>query len=54
MPVALGVVSALLVGWLWGGLREPATIHDESAYLLQARIFASGRLAAEPPRRRGL
>lgn len=49
MPVALGLLTALIVGWLWGGLAEPATIHDESAYLLQAELFASGRLSAEPP-----
>ncbi len=43
------MLSALFVGWLWGGLREPATIHDESAYLLQAELSASGRLAADAP-----
>jgi hypothetical protein len=49
MPVALGLLTALIVGWLWGGLVEPATIHDESAYLLQAELLASGRFSAEPP-----
>ncbi len=45
-PYALGALSALGIAWLWGSLAAPAAIHDEAAYLLQARIFASGQLSA--------
>ena len=48
-PVVVGVLSALFIAWLWGSLAKPAFIHDETAYLLQAEIFASGRLSADPP-----
>lgn len=48
-PVVLGALTALLSVWMWGSLSAPAVIHDESAYLLQARIFASGHLSAPPP-----
>ena len=48
-PVVVGVLTALFVAWIWGSLSEPATIHDEAAYLLQAEIFASGRISADPP-----
>jgi hypothetical protein len=50
VPVAAGVISALLTWYVWGSLDEPGTIHDEQAYLLQARIFAEGRwTGAAPP-----
>jgi hypothetical protein len=48
-PLAIFAATALFLAWVWGSLAEPAFIHDEAAYLLQARIFASGRLAAPPP-----
>jgi hypothetical protein len=34
------VLSALLSLWLWGTLSRTPVIHDESAYLLQAQLFA--------------
>jgi hypothetical protein len=48
-PVAVGIATALFVAWIWGSLAEPPTIHDEAAYRLQAEIFASGQISAEPP-----
>jgi hypothetical protein len=48
-PGLVGLASALFLATLWGSLREPGVVHDEAAYLLQARIFASFRLAADPP-----
>jgi hypothetical protein len=44
--VVCGVVTALLTWWVWGSLDQVAVFHDEAAYLLQAKIFASGRWAA--------
>lgn len=48
-PIVAGIFAALLVAWQWGGLRAPAVVHDEAAYLLQAELFATGRWAAPPP-----
>ena len=46
VPLILGVVTAAFMGWLFGGLDQVATVHDEAAYLLQARIYASGHWVA--------
>ncbi len=48
-PAVAGAITALFLGWLWGSLAEPAWIHDEAAYVLQAKIFASGQLSAPAP-----
>jgi len=48
-PVAAGVVTALLVWWVSGSLHRLPVIHDETAYLLQAAIFAHGRWTAPAP-----
>jgi hypothetical protein len=48
-PAVAGALTALFLGWMWGSLTEPASIHDEAAYLLQAKIFASGQLSAPAP-----
>jgi hypothetical protein len=44
--VVVGLVTAAFMTWLWGGLNQVAVIHDEAAYLLQARIYASGHWSA--------
>jgi hypothetical protein len=43
-PWIAGALSTLVLGVIWGSLRPIATIHDESAYLLQAQLLATGRL----------
>ena len=49
-PIALGVISALLVWWWVGWHRNPAPmVQDEAAYLLQAALFARGRWTGEAP-----
>jgi hypothetical protein len=42
MPVACGLISALVMGWIWSGSHFIANIADESAYVLQAQIFSKG------------
>ncbi len=49
MPALLGLVSALVVLWVWGSLAEPPSNHDEASYLLQANLFAHGRWAWPSP-----
>ncbi|MEP7064588.1 MAG: glycosyltransferase family 39 protein [Gemmatimonadota bacterium] len=46
MPVVIGVITAVFMTWLWGGLDQVAVVHDEAAYLLQAKIYAGGRWTA--------
>ncbi|MFL5384291.1 MAG: glycosyltransferase family 39 protein [Longimicrobiaceae bacterium] len=48
-PAVFGVLPALAAAWVWGGVRVVPVFHDEASYLLQARIFASGRWASPPP-----
>jgi len=48
-PYVAGGLSAMLTLYVWGSLVEPGVIHDERAYLLQARIFAAGRWTGEVP-----
>jgi hypothetical protein len=48
-PLAIGALTALFLAWAWGSLSEPAFIHDEQAYLLQAAIFAGGQLSGPTP-----
>jgi 4-amino-4-deoxy-L-arabinose transferase-like glycosyltransferase len=42
----IGLVTAVFMAWLWGGLDQVAVIHDEAAYLLQAKIYAGGHWTA--------
>ena len=48
-PAALGLVTIIVVRFVWRSFGEPGVIHDERAYLLQAEIFARGRWTASPP-----
>jgi hypothetical protein len=45
-PIAFGLLTAMEIGWVWGSSNPLPLIADETAYLLQARIFASGRWTA--------
>src|SRR5262245_237557 len=47
IAIALGSLVALFTWWLWGSWSPRAVGSDETAYLLQARIFASGRAVAD-------
>ena len=49
VPVAVGCGAVLLTAWIWGGLRAPAVVHDEAAYLLQGALFARGRWTLPSP-----
>jgi hypothetical protein len=46
LPLLFGAITAVFTAWLFGGLDQVAIIHDEAAYLLQARIYASGHWVA--------
>lgn len=46
MPLVIGVITAAFMTWLWGGLNQVAVIHDEAAYLLQAKTYAQGAWTA--------
>jgi hypothetical protein len=48
-PLLAAAVTGLLAVFVWRSLHEPATIHDEQAYLLQAETFARGRWTGTPP-----
>lgn len=48
-PVAVGVATAIILTAAWGSWRQPPVVHDEAAYLLQARIFATGHWTAPSP-----
>jgi hypothetical protein len=41
-PAAAGILAAGTAWWSWGSLHPLPIIHDEAAYLLQARLFAGG------------
>lgn len=45
-PLFVGAITAVFMTWLWGGLDQVAVIHDEAAYLLQAKIYAGGHWTA--------
>ncbi len=49
MVLAVGVISALSFKYEWGTLRELPLVHDEAAYILQARLFATGKWADSAP-----
>ncbi len=43
------LVTAGIVWWLWGSLRPEPWVYDEAAYLLQAKILATGHWAVPGP-----
>jgi hypothetical protein len=42
LPLVCGVISAVVMGWVWIGSHFIPNIADESAYVLQAQIFSQG------------
>ena len=48
-PVAAGIITALLVAFVWGGLDVPGVYHDERAYVVQARLLALFSWTAPAP-----
>src|SRR5215207_348350 len=48
-PLAFGLVFGATVWWSWGQLHPLGLLHDEMAYVLQARLFAEGRWTAPAP-----
>ena len=48
-PVVLGLLTGAATWYVWGSLTRTAVVHDESAYLLQAELFARLRFTAPTP-----
>src|SRR5262249_31607695 len=48
-PWIAGAVTAAVIAWVWSATRWQPVFHDESAYLLQAGIFAGGHWSDPPP-----
>ena len=48
-PFAVGALSFGAVWWVWGSLTPPPLVSDEVSYLLQAKLFVSGRWSAPAP-----
>ncbi len=48
--LAVAACTALFYWWVWGGtLSATPRVHDEAAYLLQARLFSGGHWTAPGP-----
>jgi len=46
-PLVLGAASAAVAAFIWG-INPPPVIHDETAYLFQARLFSHGHWVGPP------
>ena len=49
VPVVVGLLTGAATWYVWGSLTRTAVVHDESAYLLQAELFARLRFTAPTP-----
>ena len=47
--LVVGLLSTLTFTYEWSSLNEPPLVHDEAAYILQARLFAAGKWADSVP-----
>jgi hypothetical protein len=47
--LAIGIITAITFAYEWGTLRAAPLVHDEAAYVLQARIFAAGKWTDSAP-----
>jgi hypothetical protein len=47
--IAVAIISLLAIWWVWAAVNPLPVVEDESSYLLQSRIFASGRWTAPSP-----
>lgn len=48
-PIVVAVLTGLATWFVWGSLARTTVVHDESAYLLQAQLFAQLRFTAPTP-----
>jgi hypothetical protein len=48
-PVVVGALTGIATWYAWGALDRSAVVHDESAYLLQAELFARLRFTGPAP-----
>ena len=48
-PLVLGLVFGAAVWWSWGQVHPSGLLHDELAYVLQARLFSHLRWTAPAP-----
>ena len=49
LPIAAGILAASITLWQWGGFHATPVVYDESAYLLQAELLASGHWSRPSP-----
>ena len=49
LAAAAAAFTMVLTVWVWGGLKAPAVVDDEAAYVLQAGLFAHGRWTNPSP-----
>ena len=49
VPLVLGLLTGAATWFVWGSLTRTSVVHDESAYLLQAELFARFRFTAPTP-----